>query len=145
MEKPFKKIIRKKTILGIVGVCECGHEHKFSAKDFNLESANKSIAFFKEIYTCPKCGNKYDGMYDTTSSNSIFQNISIVGVLLTILMVVGLLYGGYKIVDAIAEKGKEHEYPKDFKDLTNRQLMELLEIEQKQKIKEWENKKAFEE
>jgi hypothetical protein len=133
---PNKKM-EKVNRFGFIGRCDCGHVHRFKGNEINLEKSNASTVEFITIYKCPKCGQTYDGIFENiTTRNSKY---SITGILISLVLVLGLLSGGYFILNAMFSPTQ----PTDIEHATNKQLNDFYKWDHKQQQQKQDNSPAF--
>jgi hypothetical protein len=131
--------MKKVKAIGFVAECDCGHKHKFKGSEIDLDKSDSATALFKNIYTCPDCNTTYNGIYEIIyDRNQWYKNLSPIGVLVTLILVFGVLYGGYKTVNYITTPNTT-----DYKNATNKELQDFDKWDQKQKQKEFEDSPAF--
>lgn len=97
MNLPHKKMIREQSFLGFTGICDCGEKHKFKPNDIDLNKSHSNTVFLNKIYTCPECKTTYDGMFDISETKN-WKQFSPVGIVASLILVLGLGYGGYKTI-----------------------------------------------
>ncbi|WP_152681194.1 hypothetical protein [Neobacillus vireti] len=139
---PYKKM-RKIGTFGFVAQCDCGHTHKFKGTDFDLSKSNASSAEFNELYTCPNCKTVYNGIFENIEDRNVwYRRTSPLGLLVSAIMILGLLFGGIKLLSTITIFDTE-PVNSDINKATNKELEQFYKWDQKQKQKEWENQPAF--
>jgi hypothetical protein len=132
---PHKKM-EKVNRFGFIAKCDCGHVHRFKSKEINLEKSNASTVQFIKVYECPKCGQTYDGIFENISTRSKY---SITGISITIVLVLGLLGGGYYILNKMFAPSQ----PNDIEHATNKQLNDFYKWDHKQQQQKQDNSPAF--
>lgn len=137
MKLPYKKMIREKSFLGFSAYCDCGHKHTFSTKDLDINTKNLTEVKFKKVYTCPRCESEYDGMFDIPETSK-WKNLSPIGVLLSIILLTGIGFGGFKFIDTLIIKPNQ---PKEFNEITNKEYQEFKEWEKEHDQQEFEDSK----
>lgn len=121
---------------GFVGKCDCGHEHRFKGNDINLTKSDASIVTFNNIYLCPNCGTIYDGMFENRVNRN--KKYTPFGLLLTSVLIIGLLFGGYKLYGVI-----NPSIDTNINHATNKQLQDFYKWDQKQQQEKRDNQPAF--
>jgi hypothetical protein len=138
-DKPYKKMERVSKF-GFTARCDCGHEHKFKGADFDLNKSNGATAVFNIIYTCPKCGTQYDGIFENiTDRNVWYRRLNPIGMIVTAVFVFGLLFGGYKVLSYFTSPPSYH----DINHATNKELQDFYKWDEKQQQQKRDNQPAL--
>jgi hypothetical protein len=133
---PYKKM-ENVNKFGFVAKCDCGHVHKFKSNEINLKTSNGASIEFNNIYECPKCGQKYNGIFENTSKRK--NKYHPIGLLLTFILIFGIAYGGYYLLNSLFTPSQ----PVDYNHATNKQISDFNKWQQKQEQQKWENSPAF--
>lgn len=130
----YKKMenVRK---LGFWARCDCGHEHKFKSSDVDTNLSDKTTIIFKNIYSCSKCGTEYNGIIENANA----RRFSPIGMSVFILIVFGLLFGGYKLVSHITSPPTYH----DLNHATKKEINNFYKWDEKQQQQKLDNQPAF--
>jgi hypothetical protein len=135
---PHKKMEKVKAF-GFAAKCDCGHQHKFKSSEIDLNKSDSSTAILKDIYVCPKCKTTYNGIFENIQNRNVwYRNLSPVGVLISIILLFGLSYGGYKVFNYVTTPNVT-----DYKNATNKEIQDFNKWDQKQQQKKWEDSPAF--
>lgn len=144
IKKPYKRMIREKTISKFIGICDCGLKHEFNRNEVvvkvNKQNNNSVYIEFAKIYKCPNCNSEYSGFFDSYGEYKI-KKYSFIGILLSIAIVCLILFGVVKFIEVFFIESNE---PKSFNEITNKEYNEFREWEQKQNNTEFENTKLGE-
>jgi hypothetical protein len=133
---PYKKM-ENVNKFGFWAKCECGYIHKFKSSEINLKTSNGNSIEFNNVYECPQCGQIYDGISENKSNRK--HEYSIIGLLITFILVVGIGYGGYQLLNSIFTPTQTVDY----NHATNKQIDDFNKWQQKQEQQKWENSPAF--
>jgi hypothetical protein len=136
---PHKKM-KKLNRLGFVGKCDCGHVHRFKGKEIDLDKSNGATTTFKDVYKCLKCGQTYDGIFQSIPDRDAWhRKLSPIVTLITVILVFGLVFGGYKFITTVSQSPSQ---PTSINDMTNKQYDEFMKWDHDQQQKKWENQKV---
>lgn len=141
----YKKMI-KANKFGMVGICECGKEHKFKSSDIDLKESHGSVVSFKNTFECPSCKTHYNGIIENQKNrNSWYRNLSPIGVIVSFILVFGIGYGGYKFLGLFSSDSPSSTYydTGDPSDMTNKELDDFIEWKLNEKEKQLNNSPAF--
>jgi hypothetical protein len=122
---------------GFIAKCDCGHIHKFKSNEINLKSSNGYSIEFNDIYECPKCGQKYNGIFENLTNRK--HKYHPIGLLLTFILIFGIAYGGYHLLSSLFAPPQTVDY----NHATNKQISDFNKWQQKQEQQKWENFPAF--
>lgn len=140
IQMPHKKMEKIGTY-GFIAKCDCGHEHKFKGTDFDLSKSNAATGILKDIYICPDCGTTYDGIFENkTDRDSWYRRTSPIGLLLSVIIIFGILFGGYKIINTISSPTPINT---DINKATNKELNDFYKWDEKQQQQKRDNQPYF--
>lgn len=125
---------------GLKGTCECGKVFNFTHDDFNTENKSFSLLYFNKVVKCDQCGNNYDGLYDDLYNKPGESKYSPIGLLISSILILGLLFGGYTVVKNIF-KGNEST-PTNISNMTHKQYDEFMKWQDDQAKKKYDNSKV---
>jgi hypothetical protein len=138
-ELPHKKM-KKANKIGFVGECDCGHQHKFKSNEIDLDKSESSTILFKNVYTCPKCTTSYNGIFESIKDRNNKLPFSPTGSLFVILLIGGLVFGGYKIISPMFYS---HPTSTNINKATNKELDNFYKWDHEQQQKKRDNQPAF--